>query len=371
MPIYKPDAAIQTGATSFDVAIAGAGLVGLASAWMLHRAGYRVAVIEAGRVGQEASWAGGGILFPVYPWKYPAPVQTLAQRGRVLYSSFCNEVDAVSGVDSQYRQTGLYVLSESEFGASKMWCDANDEPLEWPGPRRLDYLQPRLMTSQAAYLPAVAQVRNPRLCRSVHAALVAEGVCIVDQSPVTNIAQQGGQFIGFETGAGVVHADRGVVAAGAWTAGLLAPWCDLPIYPVKGQMILLRGAPNQLNRILFKDDLYAIPRADGRVLVGSTLEDTGFDQSLNCDASALLHAAAADMMPALGKLPLERQWTGLRPATSDEVPYIGAVPSLGGLYVNAGHYRNGVVCAPASAEILLQCLESPDDVSVTAYMLAR
>ncbi len=351
-----------------DVAIAGGGLMGLASAWALQRAGYRVSIVDAGPIGREASWAGGGILFPIYPWKYPPPVQALAQRGRALYAGFCRQVDDISGIDSQYRQTGLCLLDGSECDAARAWCAAHDEPVEWGGPTEV---ATDLADAPTLFLPGVAQVRNPRLCRSLHAALVAGGACVIERAPVMRIVSENDRFAGFETPGGLVRARRGVVAAGAGRAGLLAPWVDLPIRPVKGQIILLRGAPGLLSRILIKNGRYAIPRADGRILVGSTMENTGFEQTVDGHVALQLRAAAADMMPALGDLPLERHWAGLRPATRDELPFIGSVRGLDGLYVNAGHFRNGVGGAPASAEVLLRCVKGTVEPDDRAFAPAR
>ncbi len=327
-------------------------MIGLASAWALQQAGYRVSLVDAGPIGRQASWAGGGILFPIYPWKYPPAVQALAQRGRALYAEFCRQVDNVSGIDSQYRQTGLCLLDESEFDAARAWCVAHDEPVGQAGHAEAG----AGLTAPALVLPGIAQVRNPRLCRSLQAALVAGGARVIEHAPVERIFSENGRFAGFETAGGLIRARQGVVAAGAWSAALLKPWIDLPIYPVKGQIILLRGAPGLLNRILIKNGRYVIPRADGRILVGSTLENTAFEQTVGGDVAVHRQAAPADMMPALGDLPLEHHWAGLRPATRDELPFVGAIPALDGLYINAGHFRNGVVSAPASAEALLRCL---------------
>ncbi|RMD70529.1 MAG: FAD-dependent oxidoreductase, partial [Gammaproteobacteria bacterium] len=147
-----------------------------------------------------------------------------------------------------------------------------------------------------------------------------------------------------------------VVAAGAWSAGLLAQvGLRLPVVPVKGQMVMFKARPGTVSRILLKGERYVIPRRDGRVVVGSTLERAGFDKGITREAREALVQGALSLLPALGRYPIERQWAGLRPGVEGRggVPLIGAHPGLRGLYVITGHFRNGVVMAPASVGLLL------------------
>ena len=335
-----------------SVVVAGGGLIGLCTAWALVGYGYRVRLIDAGRVGREASWAGGGILFPIYPWKYPLAVQRLAQRGRTIYDAFTREVDAVSGIDSENRRTGLCVLDANEAEAAEAWAAAHEEPIETLRRAELQRLQPGLASGTARYFPNAAQVRNPRLCRSLAVALRARGAEITEHCPARSVASAGGRFIGFDTDQERVAADYGVVACGAWSTAIVAGIAPLPITPVKGQMIVLEGQPGQLGPVLLQGGRYVIPRSDGRIVVGSTVEHAGFDYTIDADTASQLKASAAAMLPALGDLPICHHWAGLRPATVDELPAIGALPGVDGLYINAGHYRNGVLCAPSSAELL-------------------
>jgi len=356
----------------FDVAIAGGGLAGLASAWYLNEAGYRVALIDAAQPGRAASWAGGGILFPIYPWKYPLPVQRLAQRGRAIYDRFTRNVDAISGIDSENRRTGLCVLDADEIGAGLNWAREYHEPVDTLDCATLARMQPGLAaTPSALYFPQAAQVRNPRLCRSLTAALMARGVEIISHRRVTGIHEQQGWFAGFVTDGGIVHAARGVIACGAWSTVLLQSYCRIPVFPVKGQMILLHGGRDRIGPVLLRGGRYVIPRRDGRILVGSTLEEDAFDTRTDAATAQSLQASAAGMMPSLAELSVESQWAGLRPATQDGCPIIGAVDALPGLYVNTAQYRNGVLCAPASAEVLFQSIDCDAAAPVAAFDPAR
>lgn len=151
-----------------------------------------------------------------------------------------------------------------------------------------------------------------------------------------------------------LYADSVIIAGGAWSAGLVADVQSVDIEPVKGQMIMFKGDPGQVKRIVLADGHYIIPRRDGRVLAGSTLEKSGFDKSTSTTALDELYKTATALVPCLEGLTIERQWAGLRPGTANGIPYICAVDKVEGLYLHAGHYRNGIVLGPASVKLLVE-----------------
>lgn len=355
---------------STDIVIAGAGLMGLTSAYYLSRQGYSVRLIDAGRVGRQASWAGGGILWPLYAWRYPKPVQEMAQAGRKLYPQLCAQLLSTTGIDAEYRETGMLVVDSDESDNAAHWCAENNEPRQII---TAGDAAPGLNTQgPITYLPKVAQVRNPRLCKALKAHLLSVGVDVVENEAVSDVTECDGKFTGLRTDKEFYAAQNGVICTGAWASKLLP---RIKVYPVKGQMLLLRGAPGVLNRIILNAGRYIIPRADGHILVGSTLESAGFNTDTDTQSAKQLKAAFDDVLPALGDLAIVQHWAGLRPATDSGVPLVGKVPSAEGLYVNAGHYRNGVVAAPASALLLSQLIESQgqDDgpgMHASAYALS-
>jgi glycine oxidase len=355
----------QTTSSTPDALIVGGGLIGMLCARALHERGLRVTLVERGETGRESSWAGGGILSPLYPWRYPAAVSTLAQWSQAVYPALCEDLASSSGVDPQYTRSGLLIIDADEEQQVNQWASEYKVHLERPGRASVQLapeLSAQLPLDGVAWLPEVAQVRNPRLVQALRLALEARGVAIMTGTEVSAIQHTAGRVSGVLTRQGeTLSAGQVVIAGGAWSAGLLADTgLQLPVIPVKGQMMLFRAEAGQFGPIILYKDHYVIPRRDGRVLVGSTLERVGFDKTTTAQAREELLAAAFGMVPALAHCPVEQHWAGLRPGSPDGVPFIGQHPEIQGLFVNAGHFRNGVVLGPASAEVLASQLTGTD-----------
>lgn len=342
-----------------DVVIVGAGLTGMLTARELQAAGLRVSLVDRSASGTEASWAGGGILSPLYPWRYPDPVSALAAWSQPRYPELLAEIHAQSELDPEYERSGLLILDDGEVAEVTAWAQRFAARLERIDSVRQRALEPALgvPSPQAWWLPDVGQVRNPRLVKSLRTALERQGVRFIEHRAVTGFRCAGERVAGVETDAGLIAADHVVVAGGAWSGELLrSTGLDLPVVPVRGQMILFRGRPGAVRHIVLDGGRYVIPRRDGRTLVGSTLEQVGFDKSTTESALAELRAAAVRLIPALAACELEHHWAGLRPGSPTGVPCIARHPGFANLYINAGHYRNGVVLGPASARLLADLL---------------
>jgi glycine oxidase len=207
-------------------------------------------------------------------------------------------------------------------------------------------------------MPTLGSVRNPRLAKALKARLAAlPQVTLREQCEVSGFIHKDGQVEGVVTSQGALKAERIVVCGGAWAAQLLAQLnVQLPVRPVKGQMIAYQAPQGLVQRVVLKDGRYIIPRADGLLLVGSTLEETGFDKTTDEAALASLRQSAEAILPALATCPVAHQWAGLRPGSPEGIPFIGAIPEWPTVFVNAGHYRNGLVLAPASTHLLVDQL---------------
>jgi len=336
-----------------DCLIVGGGLLGMLTARYLHDAGAEVLVLDQSVPGHEASWAGGGILSPLYPWRYPDPVTALATYGQQHYAALAEALAAESGVDPEWTQSGLLMLDEAgEAETALVWAKRHGLALERVAPTAVAEIEPALADGrhEGLWMPAVAQIRNPRLVKALRGSLASRGIDCREQTPVERLLIEQGRVRGVATPAGEIRAERVLVASGAWSAGLLAgAGLAIAVEPVRGQMILFGARPGVLGRIVLADDRYLIPRRDGHILCGSTLEHVGFDKGTTQAAMEELHAAAIERVPALADYPVVKHWAGLRPGSPQGIPYIGAHPEVEGLYVNAGHYRNGVVLGLASA----------------------
>ena len=336
-----------------DFSIIGAGVAGLAAAQFLLLQGATVTIVERAAAGRESSWAGGGILAPLCPWDYADEVTRLTSLGAVMYSPWAASLHAETGVDPEYEVSGMQILPPYDRSLARLWCDEHQFRLE--------------EGSDSLLLPDVAQVRNPRLVQALRKHVEMLGGRIVEHCGVQGISVEGDRVKSLSTSCGEFSADRYIVCAGAWSKQVLGQHAlQLDIKPIRGQMLLFKFDSPPLRHIVLQDGMYLIPRRDGHLLVGSTLEDVGFDKSTTPEARNSLWQRAQSLLPALRDMPPLQHWSGLRPASPRNIPTIGRHPQLQNLYINSGHFRYGVTMAPASAAILLNelnCVVQPFDVS--------
>lgn len=345
-----------------DVIVTGGGLIGMLSARELAHSGVQVRLIERQQPGQESSWAGGGILSPLYPWRYPDPVTLLARWGQERYRELATKLDDETGIDPEWQKSGLLVLDADadERDTAVQWAVNHGYELEYLEEGGVRGCEPALNThfTNALWLPEVAQIRNPRLLQALQQELSDLGVTITAECAVKAIALKDRRLLGVQTEQGLIRGDRVVVAGGAWSGSLLEDvGYPIPIKPVLGQMILFKADPELLHRIILYHGHYVIPRRDGHILAGSTLEHVGFEKKTTAEGLVELQQAAFELVPALESCPIEKHWAGLRPGSPTGIPYIGEHPEIEGLYVNSGHYRNGVVLGLASARLLADLVQ--------------
>jgi glycine oxidase len=332
-----------------NVLIIGTGVSGLSAALVLLQRGQRVTLLERGEVGAESSWAGGGIVSPLLPWDYAEPLSRLALRSMAAYVGWIADVEAQSGASVEFWRCGMRVHGVAEPDAALVWCQAHG----------LAARREPAQSNDTLWLPDISQVRNPRLVAALREAVVGLGGVIHTHSAAASVSTQAGRMVAVHTSQGRFEADQFVVATGAW-AGTALP--NLPaaphIRPIRGQMLLFKLEPGVLNTILYRKGLYLIPRRDGHVLVGSTLEDVGFDKSTDNATRLRLQATASELLPALADAQPVQHWAGLRPGSPDNLPIIDRHPDFENVFINAGHYRYGVTLAPASAELLVDLMEA-------------
>lgn len=350
-----------------DSIIIGGGIIGLATALELACAGQRVRLIERDLVGRESSWAGGGLLFPLLPWEYREPVTRLTAFSESLFRPWTEALAAATGIDPEFERCGMLVLPPFDPTAATDWCRVHDYPAEQiAAASRLPWIPGAL---PALWLPAVSQVRNPHLLKALRASAKAHGVVIEEQAEVTGWESSGHRIHAVATRRGEFSADFYVICAGAWSRPVLGEFgAELPIEPVRGQMLLFGVEPGALPCIVVRDGTYLIPRRDGHVLAGSTLEYAGYDKSVTTEARDDLLTRARSMWPELDSGRLIRQWAGLRPGSPDNIPTIARHPGLENLYLNSGHFRYGVTMAPGSALLMANLiLGRPQSLDISPY----
>lgn len=337
-----------------DSIVIGGGLQGLLTARQLAQAGLSVCVIERGRLGQESSWAAGGILSPLHPWTAADAVTELATAGQEMYPALAEELREATGIDPEWLVSGLLTQADDDIGAIRNWSARRGISLELLG-KGVEERFPAVTAEAASWVwqEKVAQIRPPRLLKALIADLRHKGVELIEGLPVISLMRNEGRIIGVDTVHGCRGTDRVVVASGAWSAALLGetvPGVDC-IRPVAGEMLLLAAESVRLNAIVCAGSCYLIPRADGQIVCGSTLEWRGYDRSISIEARTQLFDGACRLVPSLRDASIVQQWSGLRPWAAQGIPYVCAHPEISGLYLNTGHYRNGIVLAPSSARL--------------------
>lgn len=349
------------------ICIIGGGVIGCATALALATESCRVTLVERGALGGESSWAGAGLLSPLLPWHYADAVTRLTEWSRALYPAWVDELQVASGIDPAYRVSGMLVLPPYDVSAARAWATSHAESVQELAARSI--LPDLAGKNSALWMSQVAQVRNPRLLQALRHALLRGGVQILENTEVTGWREARGRVDGVTTTQGEIAADEFVFATGAWSRTVLGErGANIPIHPVRGQIVLFKSAPGRLKQIVYCDGLYIIPRDDGHILVGSTLEEAGFDKSVTIAARVDLTQRAVALLPFLGETPVVGHWAGLRPGSPDNIPIMGRHPSLENLYLSSGHFRYGVTMAPASAQLMANLiLGRPNPIDVSPY----
>lgn len=372
-----------------DVLVVGGGVVGLSIAYELSRRGSRVQVVDQGPLGREASWAGAGMLPPGRLRHASHPEAQLRGLACELWPDWVAAIREDSRQDSGYWRCGAIEVIRRDAETAETASSAGAPPavvhaaLSAPVPYSLavhrqtaaDYLNegvsleeldPRSIATRfpwlnadrlaaAHYLPDFAQIRNPWHLKSLMAACIRRGVVLSPGVAVTGWSRSGSRVTAAESTAGPLSAAKFVIASGAWSGRLLsAAGCSVTVLPVRGQIALLRAPFPVLPHVIEEGARYLVPRADGRVLVGSTLEQAGFDKSNTVSGITDLLNFASLWIPSLRNAPLEQTWAGLRPGSPREWPWLAAIPGSADLYVATGHFRSGLQMSPATARLMSQ-----------------
>jgi glycine oxidase len=339
------------------IVVLGAGLIGLGIAYELAKRGAEVRVLEAHEPGRAASWAAAGMLAPYTEGLGGTPFETFCAHSLALYPAYVDELHESGGVDAQLRLEGILQAAFDEPAAARLRAQvatarARGQEAVWLERREALRAEPALGAHVVggALFAGEGQVDNRRLGRALHAACVARGVRFDVNGGAAALEADARRVRGVRIGAGFVGATAVINATGAWAGRLegVPAEARVPVSPVKGQMLALALPRGLMRHVVWVPGAYLVPREDGRLLVGATVEQAGFDVRVTAAGIHELLTAALAAVPALRELAIVETWAGLRPGSADGLPYLGAT-ALEGYFVAAGHARNGVLLTPATA----------------------
>jgi glycine oxidase len=365
------------------VVIIGAGVIGLGIAWRLAgRAA--VTVFERGKAGSGASHAAAGMLAACCEAEPgEEALVALGRESQTRWPGFAAELLSATGIDVELREEGTLVLAltaddQAEIAHRLEFQRQLDLPLEWLSAAQTRAREPRLAgkIAGALFSPQDHQVDNRKLAQALRVAAEAADVTIHEQRPVKEIIVQGGRAKGVALEDGTIAAaDVVVLAAGAWSRGIagLPPDRRPPVRPVKGQMLALQMNPAAplLTHVLWAPGVYLVPRRDGRLIVGATVEEQGFDDKITAGGLLTLLEAAWRAVPAVEELPVAEIWVGHRPGSRDDAPILGPGPAEGLIYAT-GHHRNGILLAPVTADAVARLvLDDIIEAAIKPFGLER
>lgn len=337
---------------TWDVVVIGGGVIGLSLAWRLRHASASVLVVEKGEPAREATYAAGGMIAHCDPAIRPELAAIVKASSR-MYPEFVAELRAEAFESPDLREQGtIFFTKESDLPS----CPEARPLFE----SALSELEPLVKYKGSAYLLPERSVDPRKLGSALEKAARTLGVDFVTGSPVTEVAVLGGRATGVRTSKSFYAAEAVVNCAGAWSSQMKPS--GVPTRPVKGQMVCVippaETKPNGpvVQHVIRAPEVYIVPRSDGRLLLGATLEEAGYDKRVDPEVVKRLHSAAIAVVPEIAQMRIHDAWAGLRPGTPDGLPILGAT-ALKGYFAATGHYRDGIMLAPVTASLMIDVLK--------------
>ena len=366
-----------------DVAIIGAGVTGLGIAWRLAQRGAAVTVFDQGVAGSGASHAAAGMLAACA--EAEPGEEALVALGRLsqsMWPGFAAELEQASGIAVDLRQEGTLVVALNADDQARLrhqlaFQHSLGLPLDWISALEARRREPHLSgTTGAVFSPEDHQVDNRKLVQALLGAATAAGATVREHCTVEEVTASQGRATGVRLADGThVAAGAVVLAAGAWSRGVagVLPAMRPPVRPVKGQLLALRmdAAAPLISHVVWAPNVYMVPRRDGRLVLGATVEERGFDTTITAGGVLALLEAAWRVLPAIEELPIDEMWVGHRPGSRDDAPILGPGP-LDGLFYATGHHRNGILLAPVTADAVARLvLDGKSDPAIQAFGMDR
>jgi glycine oxidase len=346
-----------------EVLIVGGGIIGLSIARELTRQGiHKITILERGKIGRESSFAAAGMLAPNAETEKKDEFTEFCAESLNLYSDFATEIYAETGVDIELDRNGTLYLAFTEEDVAEI-----RRRFQW---QKIAGLRVKHLTAQetrqaepfvspdvreSLFFPNDWQVENRRLLHALRKYAELNRIKTIENAKIVNLLIENKKAVGAETENEKFFAGTVVLATGAWTSLIKAESFVLPqVKPIRGQMISFHTAKRLFGKVIYSPRGYIVPRADGRILVGATVEDAGFDKSITDAAIAFLRETAAEISSTLANLEIAEKWAGLRPFAADGLPILGGFGKIENLFVATAHYRNGILLAPLTAKIMAE-----------------
>ncbi|MFO0975731.1 MAG: glycine oxidase ThiO [Planctomycetaceae bacterium] len=360
-----------------EILVCGGGVVGLTTAFVLAQRGVSVTVADVSSTGQEASWAGAGMLPPGFDCQAVSPELRLRSYSHSLWPEFVQRLRELSDIDNGYLVCGAIEFPDSLHSCDSMLASAEGDGVDAVrgGRPQLTEHVPGLGDEwqSGIWLPQFAQVRNPRHLQALHAACVRLGVTIAEHQASLKFAYEGHRIVSARSTTDVFRFDRICVSAGSWSSVVLAELgITIPVKPVRGQIVQLQMERLPFRCVLEVGRRYLVPRPDGLILIGSTEEDVGYQKANTADGVSSLLDFACSLVPELRGASVARMWSGLRPYSPDELPLLGQIGEFENLLIGTGHFRAGLQMSPATGTILADLLtDVPPSISLDGLRADR
>ena len=346
-----------------EILIIGGGVIGLSIARELHKKGIKkITILERGRVGKEASYAAAGMLAPHAETEKKDDFFYFCDESNKLYPQFAAELFDETGVDIELDKNGTLYLAFNESDVAEIrrryeWqksAGLQVEHLSAQETRQAEaFISPDVLES--LFFPNDWQVENRKLLQALEKYAEINNIEVIENTEVTNLLIENNKVTGAQTADKNFFADKTILTTGAWTSLIKAEHLTMPpVKPIRGQMIAFQTAKRLFEKVIYSPRGYLVPRIDGRILTGATVEDVGFDKSITPSGIEFLRENALEIAPSLVNLEITEKWSGLRPCAPDGLPILGSFPQVENFFLATAHYRNGILLAPLTAKILAE-----------------